>query len=233
MDVAVRQKREHRSPPTAWVPRLLGVGLLERARSTTLALLGVTAAVGLGMVAVALNQSWPLIEGSPLPVSPEPPAVGAAAVVAPPRAKPVAPRSDRPSEPATADRNRPGTGAAEPDRAPAAVGPAPSGSAELVAGRPAPVEPQGDASPDTPAPDPAPVAETPSQPPPTEPPAPQPEPVPPPASPSPPTATSTDQPDESSVPPWSKGKGHAYGRSDYELDDDRDCDDHQDRDDRD
>lgn len=46
---------------------ILGSGLLERARSTSLALLGLTAALGLGMVALALNQSLPLLPGSPIP----------------------------------------------------------------------------------------------------------------------------------------------------------------------
>lgn len=48
-------------------PSLLGDSLLERARSTTLALLGVTAAVGLAVVWLALQQGWPLVAGSPVP----------------------------------------------------------------------------------------------------------------------------------------------------------------------
>ncbi len=46
---------------------VLGDGLLERTRSTSLALLGPTAAIGLAMVALALNQGWPLIAGAPIP----------------------------------------------------------------------------------------------------------------------------------------------------------------------
>lgn len=46
---------------------VFGDGLLVRARSTTLVLLGFTAAVGLTMVALALNQGWTLVPGVPLP----------------------------------------------------------------------------------------------------------------------------------------------------------------------
>jgi len=51
-------------------PSLLGSGLLVRARSTSLGLLGLTAAVGLSMVALGLNQSWPLVAGGPIPKLP-------------------------------------------------------------------------------------------------------------------------------------------------------------------
>jgi hypothetical protein len=69
MDVAVHCNRGQWS----WAairPSILGDGLLERARSTSLALIGVTAAVGLGMVALAMNQSWPLVAGGPIPPAP-------------------------------------------------------------------------------------------------------------------------------------------------------------------
>jgi hypothetical protein len=81
MGVSVDSKHGHRLPGAGERPSLLGGGLLERARSTTLALLGVTAAVGLAMVALALNQSWPLIAGSAIPAAPHL-GVGKAAVVA-------------------------------------------------------------------------------------------------------------------------------------------------------
>jgi hypothetical protein len=67
MDVSVHSKHGHRFLRAVHRPSLLGGGLLERARSTTFALLGVTAAVGLAMVALALNQSWPLVAGSAIP----------------------------------------------------------------------------------------------------------------------------------------------------------------------
>ncbi len=81
MDVTVDSKHGHRLVGVADRASLLGGGLLERARSTTLALLGVTAAVGLAMVALALNQSWPLVAGSGIP-APHRLGVGKAAVVA-------------------------------------------------------------------------------------------------------------------------------------------------------
>lgn len=66
MDVAVHYKRGQRPQATKRV-NILGGGLLERVRSTSLALLGLTAAVGLGVIALALNQGWPLIAGAPIP----------------------------------------------------------------------------------------------------------------------------------------------------------------------
>ena len=67
MNVPVRYKPGQRRLLSAAKSSVLGDGLLERARSTSLALLGVTAAVGLAMVALALNQGWPLLAGVPLP----------------------------------------------------------------------------------------------------------------------------------------------------------------------
>jgi hypothetical protein len=48
-------------------PSFAGTSLLERMRSTTFALLGVTAAMGLGLVAVISQQGWPLLPAAPLP----------------------------------------------------------------------------------------------------------------------------------------------------------------------
>lgn len=59
--------RRAQRPRTAARMSILGNGLLERARSTSLALLGLTAAVGLTMVALVLNQGLPLLPGSPIP----------------------------------------------------------------------------------------------------------------------------------------------------------------------
>lgn len=67
MDVSVLSKHGQRSLRSAAMAGILGNGLLERARSTTLALLGMAAAVGLATVALALNQDWPLIPGAPIP----------------------------------------------------------------------------------------------------------------------------------------------------------------------
>ncbi len=64
---------------------LAGDGLPERMRSTTFALLGITAATGLGLVAVFSQQEWPLLPPGPLPVAPAgPTTVGDAAIAAGP-----------------------------------------------------------------------------------------------------------------------------------------------------
>ena len=83
MDVSVLHKHAQRSPRPSLLVRLLGAGMLERARATSLALLGATAAVGLAIVALALNQGWPLLEGSAIPAAPRQD-VGRASVVARP-----------------------------------------------------------------------------------------------------------------------------------------------------
>ena len=48
-------------------PSFAGTGLLERMRSTTFALLGLTAAMGLGLVLTLSQQSWPLLPSAPIP----------------------------------------------------------------------------------------------------------------------------------------------------------------------
>jgi hypothetical protein len=81
MHLPVHHKRGQRRLQAARRPSILGRGLLERARSTTLGLLGLTAAVGLSIVALALNQGWPLIPGSSIPnIGPKHEAIGDAAV---------------------------------------------------------------------------------------------------------------------------------------------------------
>ncbi|MGB7685555.1 MAG: hypothetical protein WBL45_07190, partial [Solirubrobacterales bacterium] len=56
-------------------------------RSTTFALLGITAATCLGLVAVFSQQEWPLLSPGPLPAAPTgPTAVGDAAIAAGPSA---------------------------------------------------------------------------------------------------------------------------------------------------
>ncbi len=53
------------------VPSLAGRGLPERLRSVTFGMAGLVAAVGLGLVAVALNQVLPVVPGSAIPESPK------------------------------------------------------------------------------------------------------------------------------------------------------------------
>jgi hypothetical protein len=228
MDVAVDQKRGQgrlQSIRTSF----LGDGLLERARATTLGLLGAAAVVGLAMLALVFNQGWPLIAGAPVP--PLPPREQDVA-----KAKVVATGAHRQADVDVASPSRqPGgdTGGEEP-------GPATQDSStrapssELVVVQSAPVKQPGDAPPSgghtSPAPanpktPPAPQTQTDgAEQVPASPPAPAPAPTP---EATPPPATASGAP-ESSVPPWSNGKGHAYGRSEapgsasagYDYDDD-------------
>ncbi len=60
-------RRGHWLARHATRPSFAGTGLLERMRSTTFALLGITAALGLGLVAIVSQQGWPLLPAAPLP----------------------------------------------------------------------------------------------------------------------------------------------------------------------
>jgi len=66
MDVSVHHKRG-KPWPFSGAKSVLGDGMLDRARAISLGLLGVTAALGFAMIALALNQNWPLIPGAPIP----------------------------------------------------------------------------------------------------------------------------------------------------------------------
>ena len=196
--------------------------MLERARATSLALLGATAAVGLAIVALALNQGWPLLEGAAIPAAPKQEIGSASAVARPPAARPAR---------AGATHRR---GGGPPGRARSAASAhthatveAPSGGEEaapLVVSQGAPASAPAGAPPKTPpkqgeapagnsqpaqppaAQSPAAPTSAPSAPAPTSTPAPA-------ATPTQPEAvTSEAAPDESNVPSWSNGRGHAYGR---------------------
>jgi hypothetical protein len=65
---------------TLSLPSLAGTGLTERLRSTTFAVLGLTAAAGLGLVAIFAQPGWPLLSQAPIPASPQTKVVGAVAV---------------------------------------------------------------------------------------------------------------------------------------------------------
>lgn len=203
MDVAVDLKSGYRWLRPAKKPSVLGGGLLERARSTTLALLGVTTAVGLAMVALALNQSWPVIADSPLPVGPpRHEAVGEASVAAGAIANAADPSPDRAGgSRGSSSSQSDGGGSPAP-----ADGSVPTAPTELVVAPSAPAEPGGDAprgTQETPA-SPSPDAETPQAPatpvPVSSAPA-QPEPAPP----SPPTAETPPPPTSAKVPVDSSG----------------------------
>lgn len=212
-------------------PNLLGDSLLVRARSISFAVLGVSAAIGLAVLAIALQEDWPLIPGSPPPrLVARHAAVGEAVAVGgetspggvasgaggsggnaggAPRgahashgsAQAHAPSSTgsvtaptgelvvSPSVPAPEPRGKGDSGGARPPRSPAPSRPAPS------------------------KPKPAPAVQAPA---PSAPPPPPASPAPPP----PPAATvSASPPEQSNLPPWSNGKGHAYGREGREDDD--------------
>jgi hypothetical protein len=235
MGVSVLSKRVQQRLRLVGRPSVLGQGLLERARATFLGLLGLTAAVGLAIVAIALNQSWPLIAGSSIPqIPPRHQGVGQATVaigggigdVGSEQANAVGgPRSDTTGQPA----GHPG------DAGPPPASSAPSESAVFVVSPSAPAEPPDDGSKGNPEPSPAPTVQPPKQAA-DAPASPTPSvPASPPAAPptvvesTPPSATTAEAPasdPEVYVPSWSQGKGHAYGRSnDYGGDDDGDCDD--------
>lgn len=225
MDVSVLFKPGHRWLRSPKKPSVLGGGLLERARSTTLALLGVTTAVGLAMVALALNQSWPLVADSPIPGAPSQEAIGKATVAAQAKASipgfglagaAVAPRSNA-ARPASGGD----TGGA---RAPE-VGSVPTASTELVVGPSAPATPQGDAPPTTgkPTPAPSPVENAPQAPAASVPGPAQPEPAPqsPPAVETSPPATSAEAPiDSSADDDWSDDDDDDWDDDDWDDDDD-------------
>ncbi len=213
-------------------PNLLGRGMLERARATSLALLGATTAVGLAIVAIGLNQEWPLISASPIPPThPRHQSVGKATIAAGAgaggeHARPAV------SEGRTRDVNaktarRGATTAGGEAASGRDAGSASSHSTEFVVAPAEPINsgegrahqpshghgaPSGTTHAPAQQPSPTPVSQPPAEP--------APEVTPPPSSatataaptPQPATASGVPAEDESSVPSWSHGNGHAYGR---------------------
>jgi hypothetical protein len=217
MDVAVLYQRAQRWLHEVARPAVFGTGMLERARATSLALLGLIAAVGLAIVALALNQGRPLVADSSIPrIPPVHQGVDQAKIVAAARSRQVssAGRADSARLDAGATSAPPVGGGGIP-----AATPEPA-TAEPVVAPADPREPRDDSSNGSPEDgQPAPSRPEPA---PTGRPAPG---SPPPAQPvevietTPPDATVSEAPpaaEESYVPSWSKGKGHAYGRSDHD-----------------
>jgi hypothetical protein len=183
-------------------PSFAGRGLVERMRSTAFALLGVTTAMALGLVALAAQQSWPDFPVTPIPHYEA--KVGeldtAVALAASPASATSAgsgvlgghpPRGD-----GTADDSRP-VALSPPQPAPSEGGvPAPPGAQP---GGEGPAGPNPTPSPGPPAS--APPASTPAS-------APTPTPGPTSAAPATPSPTAAPPP----VAPASPGKGHAYGK---------------------
>jgi hypothetical protein len=188
-----------RSLCSARLPSVVGSGLPERMRSTAFALLGLTAAAGLALVAIFAQLGFPLLEPAPLPAEPTASeSIAAAEKVAPAR-PPLTLRSTQPVRPAPSPRRGeglPGAKGSPVAEVPAVGGPggaapAPSGGNENGVGG-AGGEPGGSNSAPTDAPEPAAptvTAPAPTAPAPT---APVPKPADPP--PAPPAAASAPEP---------------------------------------
>lgn len=238
MDVAVHWIRRIERLRQSATSSLLGEGILERARSTTLALLGVTAAVGLSIVALVLQQGWPVVPGSGLPGLPGPEAsVDPAIEVGTPqrRADVAAARGTR--------RAGPGAPASSTDRDGGGSAPSPPSGQLALAGSTQVGDGSGGSDPspgggDEAQPQQPPAAKRPQQPKPAAQPVSQPVSAPEANGPepddeesgeSPPVATAAgvDEDDDDSKWPWSNGKGHGHDDDDDDHDwDDDDDDDH-------
>jgi len=70
MDVEVPSKLGQAVARAISPSTLVGDGMLVRLRSTTIGILGLVAAVGLGLVGFVSNQGWPGVFGGPLPQAP-------------------------------------------------------------------------------------------------------------------------------------------------------------------
>lgn len=156
-------------------PSFAGTGLLERMRSTAFALLGITAAMALGLVALAAHQDWPLLPAAPIPGVPQPAELGEARIVA--MGPELGAAREAVAEPASEGRVGGGHGAAALPPRSSRV----SGSRELTAAPPQASPEQAPASdspaaPEVPAPSPAPASSTVSAPTATAPPSPAPAP---------------------------------------------------------
>jgi hypothetical protein len=181
-------------------------------------LLGATTAIGLAMIALALNQGWPLIAGAPIPgFGSERQAVGKAAVVA--KAKARAGRSEIAAAPG---QTGPGGSSGKPRSRPGATV-APAGSqapqaAGIVASHPTPASPVAGSPPGEVVPDPTPVTQQPA---PVVAPAPAPAPAAVPVSSSSPSPSGTasetpGSPLPSQAPPaGNEGDEHGHGHTSH------------------
>jgi len=70
MDVEVASKLKKAIARSFAPSALVGDDMLVRLRSTTIGILGLVAAVGLGLVGFVSNQGWPGVFGGPLPQAP-------------------------------------------------------------------------------------------------------------------------------------------------------------------
>jgi hypothetical protein len=199
MAVSVAPKRSQSRSRRLALPSLLGDGMPERLRSTSIALIGAVAAIGLSTVAFALQLGLPSVVSGPLP---EPPAKPRAVTERHRVERKVAaePRPER-----LAMRAAPATNAENPspasDPSPSVPGGhKPSGGAVLVTRPPQVRSRPARSTPPEPAPAQSPSPETPSTPaPPVEPGAAASE-VPPP------------EPAPETPAPTHPGNGNAYGK---------------------
>jgi hypothetical protein len=131
MNELVRSILNSRPRPSIRISSFAGHGLTERMRSTAFALLGLTAAAGLALVALFAQPGFPLLEPAPLPEEPPPrqsiaearrvTTFRAQAVPVAPRARSTAAGETGPDQP---DQRRPsgsGGGAGPPAPVPAAA----------------------------------------------------------------------------------------------------------------
>jgi hypothetical protein len=194
MHELVRSILHDKLPSALRLPSFAGNGLPERMRSISFALLGLTAAAGLALVAIFAQLSIPLLEPSPLPLGPAgKQAVAGAQALTPKRSnaakalaiaqRSVAPAATRPPVEGSAEASPPvaptpdqGSTQPPPSDNSGGVG---SESPQPATGSPGPSKPvPAPASAPTPTPTPAPVS-TPAPAPVSspQPPAPSPEPV--------------------------------------------------------
>jgi hypothetical protein len=201
------------SRAVAW-PSFAGRGLVERMRTTAFALLGLTTAMALGLVAFVSHQSWPYLPVGPVPsyqerqghldsaiaLAPAAAELGLAADVAAPGPA----SSGGSTAPASNGSRRSGSQGVEPQTD--VPEPAPDQPGVEAAPAPSPATaPSLPAQPPAPAPAAAPVSTTPATPVGTPTSSPTPKPPSPPPSPSP-----TPSPPRAVT--GNPGKGHAYGR---------------------
>jgi hypothetical protein len=71
MDVEVASRLKKAIARSVAPSALVGDDMLIRLRSTTIGILGLVAAVGLGLVGFVSNQGWPGVFGGPLPQAPQ------------------------------------------------------------------------------------------------------------------------------------------------------------------